>query len=48
LHRFRERGTQIAIDDFGTGYSAWHYLTRFPLDVLKIDRRFVEGVETTA
>jgi EAL domain-containing protein (putative c-di-GMP-specific phosphodiesterase class I) len=44
LHHLRDRGIRIAIDDFGMGYSALHYLTRFPLDMLKIDRRFIEGV----
>jgi len=48
LLRLRERGVRIAVDDFGTGYSALHYLTRFPLDLLKIDRRFIHGIGVAA
>jgi EAL domain-containing protein (putative c-di-GMP-specific phosphodiesterase class I) len=46
LEQIRELGIQIALDDFGTGYSALSYLKRFPVDVIKADRSFLDGLGT--
>ena len=45
LANLHELGVRIAIDDFGTGFSSLGQLRRFPVDVIKVDRSFVQGVE---
>ncbi|MGZ5297188.1 MAG: EAL domain-containing protein, partial [Actinomycetota bacterium] len=41
----REGGIQVGLDDFGTGFSSLAYLRQFPLDFVKIDRSFINGLD---
>ena len=44
IHGLREKGISVALDDFGTGYSSLGYLTKLPIDILKLDQAFLQNV----
>ena len=47
IHRLRELGFEIEMDDFGSGYSSLNMLSDMPIDVLKMDMKFVRNIETS-
>ena len=47
IHALKDIGVKVAIDDFGAGYSSLRWLDRFPADILKIDKSFVDTITTS-
>jgi EAL domain-containing protein (putative c-di-GMP-specific phosphodiesterase class I) len=44
LNELKDIGLKLAVDDFGAGYSSLNYIRDFPVDIIKIDRSFIEGI----
>ena len=46
LNELRNMGVRVALDDFGTGYSSLNYLRKIPINTLKVDKSFIDGICT--